>query len=78
MAYETLKKEVIGLPDDKLDLLIDFARFLKQEFSGMRESGIKSDGIDKAREREIGFMAEDFVSIAPDFDDCIEGLEDYI
>ena len=28
--------------------------------------------------REIGFMADEFVLIAPDFDTCIEGLEDYV
>ena len=27
MAYDVLKKEVIGLSDDKLEQLIDFARF---------------------------------------------------
>ena len=31
MAYEALERAVVGLPDDKVNQLIDFALFLKQE-----------------------------------------------
>ena len=28
--------------------------------------------------RKLGFMADSFVSIAPDFDTCLDGLEEYV
>ena len=87
MAYDVLKKEVIGLSDDKLEQLIDFARFLKQSMSESIKrtdskvendvnvlTQIKSSNV----KREIGFMSNDFVSISPDFDICMEGLEEYM
>lgn len=82
MAYELLRQEVIGLSDDGMIQLIAFARFLKQEMSHTN----KTDSItaviniqnEQSKNREIGFMADEFVSIAPDFDTCMEGLEDYV
>lgn len=87
MAYDVLKKEVIGLSDDKLEQLIDFARFLKQSMSESikrTDSKVENDvhvltQIESSNvKREIGFMSNDFVSISPDFDICMEGLEEYM
>ena len=81
MTYDTLYKEVIGLPDDKLNLLIDFARFLKQDVNNSENAFSKSTITDNSfsnKERAIGLLADDFIFIAPDFDECIDGLEDYV
>ena len=72
MTYDSLREVVIGLPDDKLIQLIEYANFLKQSIAN------KSDGSGKKKvKRKIGAMKEGFISISPDFDDCIEGWEDY-
>ena len=73
MSYESLKEAVVGLPDDKLVQLIEYAQFLKQSV-GQKKA--KSDKL--VYKRKIGMMKEGFISIAPDFDDCLEGWEDYI
>ena len=74
MAYETLKEEIASLSEDKILLLLDFARFLKQEdlHSGETQTNMVH------KKRKIGFMAEDFISISPDFDTCLEGMEEYV
>ena len=82
MAYELLRQEVMGLSDESMMQLIAFARFLKQEMN----STVKSDDIifdvsiqePSKKKREIGFMADGFISIAPDFDTCLEGMEEYV
>ena len=74
MAYETLREEIVGLSEEKLSLLLDFARFLKQEDVHLGEDSANTNPI----RRKIGFMAEDFISIAPDFDTCLEGMEEYV
>ena len=43
MAYELLRKEVIGLSDDGMAQLIAFARFLKQEMSHINKSDSLTD-----------------------------------
>ena len=70
MAYDLLKEEVIGLPDDKVMILVEFARFLKQSMNESKKP--------QKVKRKIGMMKEKFLSISPDFDTCLEGLEDYI
>ena len=85
ISYETLKKETIGLSDDKMATLIAFARFLKSSMPGTNKTMISSaeepsdvESNTGTPKRVIGFLTEDFVSIAPDFDTCLEGLENYI
>ncbi len=70
MIYDSLREAVIGLPDDKILQLIEYAKFLKQNIGKKVESGAKKKII-----REIGCMKEGFISISSDFDDCIEGWE---
>ena len=73
MPFEVLKREVIGLSDEKMLELIDFARFLK----GVNHPAYLYTAPNNTQ-REIGFMSEDFVFITPDFDTCLEGLEEYV
>ncbi|MBR6229914.1 MAG: hypothetical protein IKQ97_09275 [Eubacterium sp.] len=73
MPFEVLKQEVIGLTDDKMKELIDFARFLKGA-----DRSIFLYKPDNSVKREVGMISEDFISISPDFDTSLEGLEEYI
>ena len=83
MTYDILKKEVIGLSDDRLAQVIDFIRFLKS--SNTKASATPSIGFvyeakdgNQSAKRSIGFMADDLVSISSDFDTCLEGMEEYV
>lgn len=77
MLYEALKQEAVGLTEDKMYQLIEFARFLKSEV------GTASPSENKPK-RTFGSMKEDIIYIAPDFDSCFSdnpkafGLEDYM
>ena len=76
MPYDLLKQEVAGLPDEKIMILVEFARFLRQSFT---VAGFPASvGLPSSHKREVGSMAEDFVAISPDFDTCLDGLEDYL
>ena len=70
MATDVLQKEIVGLREDDINLLIEYARYLK-----FRPKNDTPETDNKpAKKRKIGFMAESFVSIAPDFDetpDCL-------
>ena len=63
MLYEVLEQEAIGLPEDKMHQLIDFARFLKSEVRLTASTRNKS-------KRTFGSMKDDITYIAPDFDSC--------
>ena len=80
-VYDDLKEEIVGLPDEKMEELLEFARFLKAGLFSNHSSHEKTN-VDKNTQQEsirkIGFMADGFVSIASDFDTCLEGMEDYI
>ena len=59
MLIDTLQKELIGLGEDDLNLLISFARFLRYK----TETTASSSEIPVKR-RKIGFLSEAFISIA--------------
>ena len=76
MPYDLLKQEVAGLSDEKMLILVEFARFLRQ---GMAVAGFNTfAGLQNSHKRKMGSMAEDFIAISSDFDTCLEGLEDYL
>ena len=78
MPYELLKNELLGLSDDKIMVLVEFARFLKQSVASAPELGKPNKMTSTTAKRQLGSMASDFISIAPDFDTCLEGMEDYV
>ena len=76
MPYDLLKQEAAGLSDEKIMILVEFARFLRQ---GMSKAGFATFvEPQNSHKRELGSMAADFIAISPDFDTCLEGLEDYL
>ena len=79
MPLEMLEKELAGLSDDKIMVLVEFARFLKQSATGTSgQSGVGQSASAVSPKRQLGSMAKDFISIAPDFDTCTDGLEEYM
>ncbi len=80
MPYETLRKEVIGLSDDQMTMLIEYAKALRNQTSVLTFD-IQLTGMDAVKnrgQRAFGSYAEHISFIAPDFDTCTEGLEEYI
>lgn len=77
MLYEALEQETIGLSEDKMHQLIEFARFLKNEKRSAKTS-------EKPPKRTFGSMKNDITYIAPDFDSCFSddpkafGMGDYM
>lgn len=77
MLYEALEQETIGLTEDKMHQLIEFARFLKIE-------NRSTDTTWKTPKRTFGSMKNDITYIAPDFDSCFSddpkafGMGDYM
>ena len=72
MAYELLEKETEGMSEDMLMQLVEYAKYLNYS--------IKKDdtSADANSKRKIGVLASEFVSISDDFDDCLDGWEDYV
>lgn len=76
----------------KPSFLIDIAAFLKKSSdkswrvsenpSGIsivvKPKGSAAQTGSSVPKRKLGFMADSFVSIAPDFDTCLDGLEEYV
>lgn len=78
MPIEMLEKELAGLPDDKIMVLVEFARFLKQSAIGtVGQKTVQQNKSASSPKRQLGSMAKDFISIAPDFDTCLDGLEEF-
>ena len=75
MASDILQKEVAGLSEADIGLLIDFARYLKYR---MNNTASKSRVESERKKRKIGFISDAFVSIASDFDDTPECMRDYV
>ena len=76
MPIEMLEKELARLPDDKIMVLVEFARFLKQS-AIVGEKTVQQNKPSSSPKRQLGSMAKDFISIAPDFDICLDGMEEY-
>ena len=73
MSTELLQKEMVGLCEDDINLLISFARFLRY-----RTKDTESQRKTMPKKRKIGFLADAFVSIAPDFDETPDCMMEYV
>ena len=73
MPTDILQKEIIGLGEDDLNLLISFARFLRYKTDNVSLQENKP-----AKKRKIGFLADAFVSISPDFDETPDCMLEYV
>lgn len=75
MAYDTLMKEAKDLPEDMLDQVIEFMRFLKY---ASKKTQTASTGNDAAFHRSYNPLAGEFISIADDFDETPECFKEYL
>ena len=73
MASDILQKEIMGLSEADINLLIEYARYLKY-----RVSIPTNNDFGASSKRKIGFLAEAFVSISPDFDETPDCMKEYV
>ena len=76
MAYDTLVREARDLPEDMIEQVIDFMRFLK--YTSKKEQTKPSISTDVVFRRSVNPLADEFISIAEDFDETPECFKEYI
>jgi len=74
MAYDTLIREAKDLPEDMIEQIIDFMRFLK--YTSKKEIANHSVNNNTVPHRSINPLADEFISIAEDFDKTPECFKD--
>lgn len=76
MVYDTLVREAKDLPEDMIEQVIEFMRFLKYASKKEQAEQPISNGI--AFHRSVNPLADDFIAIAEDFDETPECFKEYI
>ena len=76
MAYDTLVREAKDLPEDMIVQIINFMRFLK--YASKKEQTEHSISNDITFRRTVNPLADEFISIAEDFDKTPECFKEYI
>ena len=79
MAINAMEKEIYGLTEGNILQLFQYAKYLK--FNNISEGNYAvsiKEGVENKPKRRFGALADGFISIADDFDDTLEGLEDYV
>lgn len=72
MAYDILLKEAKDLPEDMIEQAIEFVRFLK--YASMQKQMEHTTTF----QRSVNPLADEFVSIADDFDKTPECFKEYV
>lgn len=76
MAYDTLVREAKDLPEDMIEKVIEFMRFLK--YASKKEQTEHPISNNIAFQRSVNPLADEFISIAEDFDETPECFKEYI
>ena len=76
MAYDTLVREAKDLPEDMIEQVIEFMRFLK--YTSKKEQAKYSVGNNVTFHRSMNPLADEFIAIAEDFDETPECFKEYI
>ena len=76
MAYDTLVKEAKDLPEDMIEQVIEFMRFLK--YTSKKEQAKRSISNSMTFHRTVNPLADEFIAIAEDFDETPECFKEYI
>lgn len=76
MAYDTLVREAKELPEDMIEQVIDFMRFLKQ--ASRKEQAKHSISHDTVFHRSVNPLADEFISMTEDFDETPECFKEYM
>ncbi len=75
MAYDTLVREAKDLPEDMIEQVIDFMRFLK--YASKKEQA-KHYSNNITFRRTVNPLADEFISMAEDFGETPECFKEYI
>ncbi len=75
MEYDTLIKEAQDLPEDMIEQIIDFMRFLK---SSKKDQTKRSISNSMTFHRTVNPLAGELIAIAEDFDETPECFKEYI
>lgn len=78
MAYDTLIKEAKDLPEDMIDQVIEFMRFLKYASKKEQIASTGNDATNQSFHRSYNPLAGEFISIADDFDETPECFKEYL
>lgn len=76
MAYDTLVKEAKDLPEDMIEQVIEFMRFLK--CASKKQPETHSICNNMTFHRSVNPLADEFIAIAEDFDETPECFKEYI
>lgn len=76
MAYDTLVREAKDLPEDMIEQIIDFMRFLK--YTSKKETAAHSVNNNVVPRRSVNPLADELISIAEDFDKTPECFKEYL
>lgn len=76
MAYDRLVQEAKDLPEDMLEQVIDFMRFLK--YTSKKEQAKHSVSNSMTFHRSVNPLAGELIAIAEDFDETPECFREYI
>ena len=76
MAYDTLVKEAKDLPEEMIEQIIEFMRFLK--YTSKKEQTKQSISNTIAFHRSVNPLSDEFIAIAEDFDETPECFKEYI
>ena len=74
-AYLLIQKQ----PEKNIKVIVEILKKLDSGLFSIEDINLnKVYIISSLAIREIGFLADDFISISSDFDTCLDGLEDYV
>ncbi|MDE7257729.1 MAG: DUF2281 domain-containing protein [Lachnospiraceae bacterium] len=76
MAYDTLVKEAKDLPEEMIEQVVEFMRFLK--YTSKKEQTKHFTNNTMTFHRSVNPLAGEFISIAEDFDETPECFKEYI
>ena len=74
MAYDTLVEEAKDLPDNIVEQTLMFMRFLSSNFTSANQANISQQNV----HRTVNPLADDFISIADDFDATPDCFAEYM
>ncbi|MDE7283092.1 MAG: DUF2281 domain-containing protein [Lachnospiraceae bacterium] len=75
MAYDTLVKEAKDLPEDMIEQIIEFMRFLKSSKNTQAKLSISNS---MTFHRSVNPLEGELIAIAEDFDETPECFKEYI
>lgn len=76
MAYDTLVKKAKDLPEEMIEQIIEFMRFLK--YTSKKEQAKQSISNTITFHRSVNPLSDEFIAIAEDFDETPECFKEYI